>query len=460
MWNPFSKNKRERFDLPVLVNNQVGYVMSSTYGNPNVEQILPMFQSYAEQAYASNSVVFTAILARMSLFTEVEFQFEDKKKRSLFGLPDLEILENPWPGGTTGDLLCRMEQDVSLAGNAYVRLIPEANRLERLRPDWVYIISDTFTDDHGREYREVTGYTYDRNGDQSLIEHYSADEVAHWSPIPDPCANFRGMSWLTPVIREIFGDQMMTEYKIHFLKNNATPNVMVKYQPNLPPSVINSIEDRINAKFGGPGNAGKSMVVDGGADLTIVGSNFQEMAFTAVQEAGENRILMASGVPSIVAGAAKGLDASTYSNYGLAMRKFADTWARPQWRSACSALETIVNVPSNARLWYDASRIAALQDSEQLKAEAMATKASAAVSFVQAGFTADSVTAALTANDLNLLKHSGLIPTTLYDPNKEPPHNVVTHEQVDAPSGPDISKPANDPTDSTDTQGNSNGNGN
>jgi hypothetical protein len=31
--------------------------------------------------------------------------------------------------------------------------------------------------------------------------------VAHWSPIPDPLANFRGMSWLTPVLREIDADQ-------------------------------------------------------------------------------------------------------------------------------------------------------------------------------------------------------------------------------------------------------------
>jgi len=111
-------------------------VFTTTYGDPDHEKILPLFTSYAQQAYGSNSIVFAVILARLMLFSEAEFAWQSRHAdRRIFGNADLAKLENPWPNGTTGELLARMEQDVSLAGNSYVRDIPEANRLERLRPE-------------------------------------------------------------------------------------------------------------------------------------------------------------------------------------------------------------------------------------------------------------------------------------------------------------------------------------
>jgi hypothetical protein len=91
-------------------------------------------------AYQNSGVVFGVVLARLSLFSEAEFKYQDLKDKHLFGTPDLSILETPWPGATTGDLLARMEQDVSLAGNAFIRRVDDT-QLERLRPEWVTIVS-------------------------------------------------------------------------------------------------------------------------------------------------------------------------------------------------------------------------------------------------------------------------------------------------------------------------------
>jgi hypothetical protein len=65
------------------------------------------------------------------------FQWRNLKK--LFGTPELAILENPWPGGTTGDLLYRMLQMVDLSGNAFVARRPDG--LALLRPDWVDVVA-------------------------------------------------------------------------------------------------------------------------------------------------------------------------------------------------------------------------------------------------------------------------------------------------------------------------------
>lgn len=396
--------------------SEAATVLSSMYGAPNTERLQPTFQSYAGDGYAGNSVVFSAILARLSLFSEAEFKFQNLADKHLFGDPALALLEEPWPGGTTGELLVRMEQDGSMAGNAFIRDVQALgeHQLERLRPDRVIIVSEIRLDLMGRPYRVVVGYAYDRYGDGSAVELYDVDEVAHWSPVTDPLANFRGMSWLTPVVREIAGDQGMTDYKIKYLENAATPNLLVKYQIKLRRKTIEEILEGLASRHGGLDNAFKALIFDQGADATVVGNSFEQMSFTSVQAAGENRVLMAAGVPGIVVGSKEGLEAATYSNYGQAMRRFADVTMRPLWRSACGALQKLASPPPGSRLWWDPASIAALQQGEQERAATFQTDAQTAQLLIQAGYLPDTVGSAVTAHDLTLARHSGGIPTTLY----------------------------------------------
>jgi phage portal protein BeeE len=382
---------------------------STTYGDPDHEKVLPLFTSYAQQAYGNNAVLFAVILARLMLFSEAEFTWQSHVDRSLFGNADLAKLENPWPNGTTGELLARMEQDASLAGNAYIRDIPEANRLERLRPDRVTIISSLTSDDLDRPYREVVGYGYDRTGTGQDTEVYDVAEVAHWSPIPDPVAEFRGMSWLSPVIREVNADAGMTEYKIKYLDHAATPNLMVRYDQQLKPETITSLEDRLAARHGGVHNAFKTIVLDSGANYDVVGNSFEQMSFVTVQAAGENRIAAAGGVPGIVVGLKEGLQAATYSNFGQAMRRFADLTMRPQWRSACAALAPLLQPPAGARLWFDARNIAALQEGAKERADITLVQAQAMAVLARFGWDADSIVKAVPADDLTQLTHSGVV---------------------------------------------------
>jgi hypothetical protein len=181
-------------------------ILTTTYGSPGTEPILPQLMSSSLQAYAGNSIVFGAVLARLALFSEASFAFRDLTDKHLFGANEMDgrrganlrTLEQPWPGGTTGELLARMIQDVDLAGNAYVW--DAGDQLVRLRPDWVTIISTVVSDPGGRNYRRVIGYHYEPPKSlpgQGPPQTFTVDEVAHWSPIPDPWANFRGMSWLT-----------------------------------------------------------------------------------------------------------------------------------------------------------------------------------------------------------------------------------------------------------------------
>jgi hypothetical protein len=110
----------------------------------------------------------------------------------------------------------------------------------------------------------------------------------------------------------------------------------------------------------------------------------------------------------VIVGLSEGLAAATYSNYGLAMRRFADITMRPLWRNAAASLAPIVNVPSGAELWYDDRDVPALADDGEARAMILSTNAATIHTFVAAGYEPDSVIEAVTSGDLSKLQHSGL----------------------------------------------------
>jgi len=246
-----------------------------------------------------------------------------------------------------------------------------------------------------------------------MLDGRDVEDVAHWSPIPDPLAHWRGMSWMTPVLREINADVAMTQHRQVFFDQAATPNLLLRYQQKLQPTQLESIKARWQARFNGPARAGATVVLDEGADLTVVGSTFESMRFNEVQAAGEARIAAAAGVPAIVAGLQAGLDAATYSNYAMAIKAMANGTGAFLWSSACAALAKLVAVPDHARLWYDTTNIPALQEAAKDRADTMQVLAAAASTLLTAGYEATSITAALVSGDLTLLVHTGMISVQL-----------------------------------------------
>lgn len=390
------------------------------YGTPDLERIIPgQYEQAARVGYSGNAVVFGVTGKRLALFSEARFVLRDLKDLSLTRDADeLAALKNPWPNGVTGDLLARMEQDATLAGNAFVR--DAGDRLERLRPDWVTIVSEVDTDQLGREVRTVIGYMYEPlNDPRRRTEFYTVDEIAHYAPTPDPLANFRGMSWLTPVIREINADVAMSEYATAYFENAATPNLIVKYAQTLKDTSVSRIRDMLAAKHTGSSNAFKTMILDAGADPMVVGAALTDVTFSALQAAGENRIAVAAGVPAIVAGLKEGLAASTLANYREAMESFADLTMRPLWRSACASLAKLVQVPAGKELWYDTRDISALQQGEKELADTLSVQATTVSTLITAGYTPESVVKAVTSGDLTLLQHTGRYSVQLRPPGAE-----------------------------------------
>ena len=344
---------------------------------------------------------------RMRLFSEARFQFSQMnqgRRGKLFGNKDLEPLEVPWPGGTTGDLLARMIQYTDLAGNAYV--LKQADRLRLLRPDWVDIA--LAVDERNTGY-DVLGYVYFPGGKTSgqAPVPLGVEEVAHFAPNPDPEAFYRGMSWLTPVIREVMADGAATDHKENFFVNAATPNMIVKVPEGIRKEAFDQLVAAWKSKHEGVQNAYKTAFLTSGADATVVGSSFKEMDFKMTQGAGETRIAAAAEVPPVIAGFSEGLVSATYSNYQLAMRRFVDLTMRPLWRNAAGSLAPIITVPPGSELWYDDRDVPALHENARDAAEIRQIDALTIHSLITAGFLPDSVIQTVNPEWAEL-EHTGL----------------------------------------------------
>jgi phage portal protein BeeE len=387
----------------------------------------------ATAAYHGNGPVFALVVARLQVFSQARFQwtrFEGGVPTDLFGTPALKVLERPWRGGTTADLLARMEVDVSLAGNSYVRRVSRrggARRLVRLRPEHMIIVLGSDEDaDHPAEAGdvEVLGYAYaPPMGPMVLLD---TTEVAHFAPLPDPDFNFLGQSWITPLLRDVQADGAMTEHKRRFLINAATPNLVIKFDARVGQEAVEKFKAMFEAGHMGVANAYRTVFLGGGADAITVGKDFQQLDFAAVQGRGESRLAAAAGVPPSWVGFSEGLQGSSLNagNYTASRRRFADGTAQHWWVNAASSLEPLVEDPvkaPDASLWFDTRAVSFLREDAADIAKIQGEEASTIVKLVRDGFTPESAIDAVKNHDWSRLKHTGLVSVQLTQPGSVPP---------------------------------------
>lgn len=378
------------------------------------------FPAYVRHLYQDNGVVFACMAARQLIFSEARLLFQEMNQGQpgdLFGSSELRILENPWQGATTGDLLSRMLQDIDLAGNAYV--VKDRGRLRRLRPDWVQAILSAPPEEAVES--DVIGYRYTPGGCEDTNSRsvtYAPEQVAHWAPYPDPEAQYRGMSWLTPVLREIESDTSATVHKQRFFDNAATPNLAVSFSENVTKEQFDEFMESMNASHQGAGNAYKTLYLGGGADVKVLGSDLQQLDFRVTQGAGETRVAAAARVHPVIVGLSEGLQGSSLNagNFNSARRLFADGTLRPLWRGVASALERLVNTPQAARLWYDERDIAFLREDRADVAKIQANQAGAIRQLTEAGYEPETIVSAIQSDNFSLLQHTGVYSVQLQPP--------------------------------------------
>lgn len=407
---------------------------------PDRERIENDFEGYIEGAYKRDGIVFACILTRQLVFSQARFQwarFTSGQAGPLFGTPDLALLERPWTNATTADLLARMEVDLSLAGNFYATTADDAGRLGRaatgtgrrvshLRPDWVTIVIGSRSGDPRAADARCVGYLYEPpptgQGSRSEPVLLTPGEVCHYRSVTvDPSASWRGMSWLTPVLREVSADRAATTHKLKFFENGASLGTVVSLDKDVGVDAFKEFVTLFKESHRGTDNAYETLFLGGGADVTVVGADLKQLDFKATQGATETRIAAASGVGAIVAQFSEGMQGSSLNagNYGAARRRAADILFRSLWGSAAGSLETLVTPPQGAVLWPDLRDVSFLQEDETDAADIRQTDATTIRALIDAGYKPDAAVAFVrSGGDYAALvgQHTGLFSVQLQPP--------------------------------------------
>jgi hypothetical protein len=388
--------------------------------------ISPDFVGLVERAFKRSPIIFAAVTTRMHLFAEARFQFQrlvNGRPGPMFGNPDLAILETPWPGGTTGDLLSIAEGMNSCAGNFFA--VRKGDEIKPLRPDFVTLIIDAPDDDTAGPWSSdarVLGYAYLPPGGNEP-EFFLPEEIVHYMPVPDPEVPWRGMSWITPVIEDLLADQGMVGHKRKYLEVGGTPNYAVKVPAeNLEKfdAWVDKYEERREGRHGNPY---RTLFIAAAADVVPLGSNLQEIDFAQIQAAGEVRIAAAARTHPALLGLSDSLKGSALNagNLKEIRRIFASMVMRPLWRNFAGSMARVVNVPSGSELCTDLRDVAALQEDATERAEAQRTQAQTIWTLVQAGFEPEAAVTAVTSDDLTGLTdhHTGLTSVQLQPPGSD-----------------------------------------
>lgn len=365
-------------------------------------------------AYCTNGVVNAVVGRRIDLFSQARFCWKNFSAGPKAMAADIFTTADLAPLDDCVDLLTWMEFDVATAGNSFV--VRDGNVLRRLPPQWVAIaVTSASYPEHPESAwdAEVAGYLY--QPPQGEPEVFTSEQVCHYAPKPDPDARFRGMSYLRPVLRQAANQNAYAGFQSQYWENAATPNMVIKFPPEVQRQTIEVFRDLFNEKHQGADKAFRTAFLGGGADPQVVGSNLKELAAEAVTAYDFATICASAGVPPVVVTIVPGLEsASTYANYQTAMRAFADLTIRPLWYRAAVKLRPLMTpAPRGAELWYDVSGVAALQADAQDDAAVLATNAQTIRALADGGWEKNSVVDAVTTGDLTRLKDTGLISVQL-----------------------------------------------
>lgn len=429
-----SKDDRERGsaggyhwpDASAFSFNGTGYGPGLIQSMPasKTQEFSPNFDGFLSAARQSPPV-FGAQNKRARYLSQARFTYRNRASRQTFGASSLSLLERPWPNGTAGEMISKAEWQAGLAGNAFAcrRLVRGRPTIKLPNPSWITIVlgSEQDPEDAANQLdAEVVGYLYTPGGlgSGNRSQTMMPEDVAHWSPLPDPAAAFRGMSWVTPAIREIQGDLAASDHKLRFFENGATPNLVVSGIPAANKDQFDDVVEMMESNHAGTANAYKTLYLAAGADATVVGSDLKQIDFKATQGAGETRIAMLSEVPASLLGISEGMQGSSLNagNYAESRRSFIDGWLTSSLQSLCACLGQIVDVPNDAELWFDTTDMPIVREDAADAAEIQSVLASTINVYVSAGFTPDSAVAAAIAQDPSLLEHTGLTSVQLLPP--------------------------------------------
>lgn len=337
------------------------YLLPSAYWFDNTAR------AYFEQGYKINSAVYACTRALATGFAEAPLRVysDETKKKPQDNHPVRKLLKRPNELMGEDEFWRYWITYAANGGNAYGVIIPNNGG----RPGEIWPYNDTKVHPVSSSRNWIDHYTYKEDG-STYKEDLGSEKVIHYKWAIDPLCEYKGLSALAPVAREVATDNELTRYLKALLQNDAVPRTIITPSPDKPvtPDLMEKIKADFKRLFSGE-NRGDVAIATPGAEINRLALNLEELAFDALRGVPEARIASAYGVPAIVAGLNIGLARSTYSNFEEARRMFTEQTLVPLWKAVASEFQQSL-VPlfgNDVYVDFDLSGVRALTDNIAVK---------------------------------------------------------------------------------------------
>lgn len=214
--------------------------------------------------------------------------------------PIISLLAKPNPYDTFEELLAEICIDLHIYGDAYLEIVRDkyGNPVALYN---IYVPSiRVLVDEHGT----ILGYIQKpmgllTSGDSKVVK-FEPNEIAHFR-LPNPGNEVYGLSPIESLDAVIETDLYAQEYNRNFFKNHAVPRLHVDLGNCTLPQ-LKRIREYFAKEFQGTSNAHKTIVTEGGAKVTPIGTKPNDMEFLNQRKFSRDEICAVFGVPPMKLG--------------------------------------------------------------------------------------------------------------------------------------------------------------
>lgn len=274
------------------------------------------YAAFADEAYKRNVIAYQAIHKTAQAVATIPWYAVKPNGDELIEHPFLSLIQKPNQMQSRYEFLQALVGYYRISGNGYMeRVMVRGKTVEiyALRSDRMIVLPSQTGVPKGYKY------TVGQNSHTWECDPITgACDIRHIKDF-NPLDDWYGMS---PIEAGAYAVDQHNETMIYMqslLQNGAAPSGALEVQGELTAEQFNRMKAEINEKYSGSKNAGRAMLLEGGAKWTAMGLSPQAMSIIEVKYSAARDVSLALGVPPLLLNIPGD---STYSNYKEARLAF------------------------------------------------------------------------------------------------------------------------------------------
>lgn len=244
------------------------------------------------------------------------------------GRRDREIIEHPFldltakpnrRNQTFREILFKIAVSLDLYGNSYVFI----QRGKDGSPAGLYHLPSKYIDIKLNDTQtEISHYVYNAGG---KLQKFSKENIIHFL-IPDPDNNYKGKSTIDGFNLTLEIDFLQNLYQRNFYRNDAAPGIIIELDREMRDTEFERFKAKFRAMYEGPGNTGKTMLLDNGAKAKPIQSIPKDVEILKARTWVRDEIMSIFRVPKIILGVTTDVNRA---NAVQQLRTFNDNVIKP-----------------------------------------------------------------------------------------------------------------------------------